>query len=76
MSVREFVGSSKVRSGPAETVGAVLVGTRVLKVAITDLLPFIVTVVGLVVPLASPDQPLKVYPLLGVAVSVTDSPLV
>ena len=63
-------------SEPAETVGARLVGTRVVKVAVTDLLPFIVTVVGLVVPLASPDQPLKVYPLSGVAVKVTDPPLV
>lgn len=41
------------------------------KLAVTLLLPFIATTVGLVEPLASPLQLLNVYPLFAVAVRVT-----
>ena len=40
------------------------------KLAVTVLLPFIVMVAGLVLPLRSPLQELKLYPALGVAVAV------
>ena len=46
-----------------------------VKVAVTTLFPFIVIVVGLVVPVAPPLQLLNAYPELGVAVNVTCSPL-
>ncbi len=45
-----------------------------MKFAVTDLLEFIVNVQVVDVPEQSPLHPLNVYPLLGVAVSVTDVP--
>jgi hypothetical protein len=42
-----------------------------VKVAVTALLLLIVTVVGLVVALASPLQRVKLYPVLAIAVKVT-----
>ena len=44
------------------------------KLAVTDLLPFMVTVAEAEVPDASPLHPVKVYPAVGVAVIVTTAP--
>ena len=44
------------------------------KLAVTVLLAFIVIVAGLVLPVRSPDQELKEYPVLAAAVSVTTVP--
>jgi len=44
---------------------------RAVKFAVTDVLLLMVSVSGLLVPVASPLQLLKIYPALGVAVSVT-----
>jgi hypothetical protein len=45
-----------------------------IKVAVMDLLPSIVIVVGLVLPVRFPDQLPKVYPAAGTAVTVTTVP--
>jgi hypothetical protein len=58
--------------GEAWTV-SVYVGPAI-KFAVTVLFPFIVTVVGLVAPTASPVQLLKAYPDAAVAESVTTVP--
>jgi hypothetical protein len=47
----------------------------VAKLAVTLLLPFIVRVIGLADPLASPLQELNVYSEFGVAVNVSTSPV-
>ena len=45
-----------------------------MKLAVTDLLLVMATVQVVAVPIQSPLQPLKVYPVAGVAVRVTDAP--
>src|SRR5262245_5815729 len=47
-----------------------------VKLALTVLLPLIVTVIGLFVPVASPLQPVKTKPGFGTAVTLTVAPLV
>ena len=63
---------------PAHEAGilALLIGrlAETVKLAVTDLLEFMVTVAGLVEPTKSPDQPEKLYPALGVTVRVTMVP--
>ena len=51
-------------------------GAASLKLAVTVLLPFIVTVIGLFVPSASPLQPEKANPAFATAVTLTVAPLV
>ena len=52
----------------------VVVPLLVVKLAVTLVLAFIVTVVVALDPLAPPLQPVKVYPLAGLAVNVTTVP--
>jgi hypothetical protein len=56
------------------TVPGGLVPEIVLKLALTDLLVSMSMVVTGVTPDASPDQPVKVYPVAGVANRVTTVP--
>ena len=56
------------------TVKAYWSGGSCVKVAVTALLPFIVIVVGLVLPDKSPLHPLNVQPEAGLAVKVTTVP--
>ena len=51
-----------------------LPGRRTLKFAVTLLFPFIVMVFGFTDPVRSPLQEPNVYPVLGVAVTVTAVP--
>ena len=61
---------------PPEVGEAVVVRVYVLmtKLAVTDLLLFMVTVQVVAAPLQSPAHPVKLYPVAGVAVRVTDAP--
>ena len=58
----------------AEVVADKVVGAVAWKLAVTDLLVLIVTVAEVLVPLASPVQPVKVKPAAAVAVTVTTEP--
>jgi hypothetical protein len=60
-------------ASPVEGVTVRVPGIAV-KLAVTDVLPVIVIVRGLVVPVAPPLQLLKVYPALGAAVRATCCP--
>ena len=59
---------------PLPTTLTVRVWVSMVKVAVTDLSPSIVTVFGLLVPLRAPLQPVKDQPVAGVAVSATGVP--
>src|SRR5881397_4071249 len=51
-------------------------GAASLKLAVTDLLPVIVIIIGLFVPSTSPLQPEKANPGFAIAVTATSVPLV
>ena len=67
--------SAVIETGSAVIVDFVTSAVLTAKVAVTDLLAFIVTVLGLSVPLRSPLQPVKVQPASAVAVSSTAVPV-